>query len=818
MDTRWTKFKFSSLNKFLCALIACVFAALFVLNGVPLFGYVSFFGAEAVLSSENADIYSTNEFNRTFSDNLQTMIDDVSHNENQKAYDEAKQKTVDMAVQLFERAKAETESGTSNENDGNTSENDYDREADDNYDTAVTEYHTNYYDSETEESYYAENDAFGYNPDVQDRFIHDTLSFSCNLSDSTEEARAKFNKQFGDQIYYRFCHDTAESGETAELGLQNIKYYAEYPDGSVVSNVENKDEFISNIKNGVYYILENGNEYKSNEFKEYAGAFYATSSYYGNTINNIKLYASVNESFSGDDDYGELYKTAASFKNLNHDKCLYICMLSLAGMIVFLVISVRLAGHKENDIQTAAVDKLPNDLHLAFSVLADTGIGFLIIMMAVLFYESNLAWFSNNDTGYIFASSQWSKYALAAAGILFYLVVLELFTSIARSIKAGKNIFKNTLIYMLLSLLVKFEIWLFKGAKSALKELKGVIKTFVYRHEKLEKKIVLTVLFYMLFNIVSALFIWMFFAAYNGFADFLGVLGVLALMGIDIFIIYKAAQYMKALDMIIIASEKREPLEINTDSLPQSLKILADSLEATNADLQSAVIKAVKDERTKTELITNVSHDLKTPLTSVINYIDLLKKCNIEDETAKKYMAVIDEKSNKLKRLIEDLIEASKVSSGNVTINKTKLNLNELAAQAIVEETADIEKNNLQIIFDESTDKHIVFADGTKLYRVFENLLSNARKYSAAGSRIYAKVYSDNHYGCFELKNISKDPLNISAEELTERFVRGDASRSQDGNGLGLSIAKELCRLNGGELIITIDGDLFKATVKMPKE
>ncbi|MDE5996436.1 MAG: HAMP domain-containing histidine kinase, partial [Eubacterium sp.] len=255
-----------------------------------------------------------------------------------------------------------------------------------------------------------------------------------------------------------------------------------------------------------------------------------------------------------------------------------------------------------------------------------------------------------------------------------------------------------------------------------------------------------------------------------------------------------------------------------TDKLPQSLKILADGLESTNAQLQQAVIKAVKDERTKTELITNVSHDLKTPLTSVINYIDLLQKCDIEGEDAKKYMAVIAEKSNKLKRLIEDLIEASKVSSGNVTINKTLINLNELATQAVVEETADIEKNNLQIIFEEAVDKHIVMADGTKIYRVFENLLSNARKYSAPGSRVYARVYSDMHYGYFEIKNISKEPLNISADELTERFVRGDQSRSQDGNGLGLSIAKELCRLNNGELIINIDGDLFKATVKLPKK
>ncbi len=235
------------------------------------------------------------------------------------------------------------------------------------------------------------------------------------------------------------------------------------------------------------------------------------------------------------------------------------------------------------------------------------------------------------------------------------------------------------------------------------------------------------------------------------------------------------------------------------------------------SELQKAVIKAVRDERTKTELITNVSHDLKTPLTSVINYIDLLKQCDISDEKALEYMGVIDEKSIKLKRLIEDLIEASKVSGGNITLNKTKLNLNELATQAIVEEGSELEKRGLKLIFNESEQKVIVTADGTKIYRVLENLLSNACKYSAPDSRVYASVYSDGGYGYFEIKNISGEPLNISAEELTERFVRGDASRNRDGNGLGLSIAKDLCRLNDGELIITIDGDLFKAVVKLPK-
>ena len=209
---------------------------------------------------------------------------------------------------------------------------------------------------------------------------------------------------------------------------------------------------------------------------------------------------------------------------------------------------------------------------------------------------------------------------------------------------------------------------------------------------------------------------------------------------------------------------------------------------------------------------------MKTPLTSIINYSDLLSKCDIADEQAKGYIKTINTQSEKLKRLIEDLIEASKVSTGNVTLNTVKLNLCELTVQAIVEFTPEFEKNRNEIKFNEPDEPIIVYADGTKTYRVLSNLMNNARKYSAPGTRVYASVYKDGSFGYFELKNISKEQLNISAEELTERFVRGDESRSKDGNGLGLSIAKDLCKLQGGGLDIVIDGDLFKVIIKLPIE
>ncbi|MDE6723894.1 MAG: HAMP domain-containing histidine kinase, partial [Eubacterium sp.] len=493
-------------------------------------------------------------------------------------------------------------------------------------------------------------------------------------------------------------------------------------------------------------------------------------------------------------------------ENINFNTACINIAISVAAIILLAVISCRLAGHKEGGLSMAKLDKMPADLH--FILMGTAAVFFIFGVVGLVGEYSYLfehgGWLSNyRGLEERFYSSAWCIAAICTVSMLLWLMILSFATSLSRAIKAGYPVFSKLLV-------VRIIVLIFKVIRKFVK-----LFSFVIKPKKLHMLSAPAVIFYGLFNCILTLFCIWFDAAAEGFFVFLTIVVLLVTDG---FLVYKAVKYMKALNDIVSASEKGEPLPYNTNKLPRSLKILADSHETTNAQLQEAVIKAVKDERTKTELITNVSHDLKTPLTSVINYIDLLQKCDIEGEDAQKYMAVIAEKSNKLKRLIEDLIEASKVSTGNVTINKTLLNLNELATQAIVEETADIEKNNLQIIFEEPVDKHIVMADGTKIYRVFENLLSNARKYSAPGSRVYARVYSDMHYGYFEIKNISKEQLNITAEELTERFVRGDQSRSQDGNGLGLSIAKELCRLNNGELMITIDGDLFKATVKLPKQ
>lgn len=235
--------------------------------------------------------------------------------------------------------------------------------------------------------------------------------------------------------------------------------------------------------------------------------------------------------------------------------------------------------------------------------------------------------------------------------------------------------------------------------------------------------------------------------------------------------------------------------------------------------LSEAVDEQVKSERLKADLITNVSHDLKTPLTSIISYVDLIKREEIDNPRVQEYLNVLDQKSTRLKTLTEDLVEASKASSGNVKINFADINYNEIVEQALGEFEDKTHAAKLDVILNYPDHPVMISADGRHLWRVIENLLNNCCKYALRDSRVYVDITEseeDNTASC-TIKNISSSPLNISPEELTERFVRGDVSRTTEGSGLGLSIAKSLTKLMNGELLITIDGDLYKVSVILKK-
>lgn len=244
---------------------------------------------------------------------------------------------------------------------------------------------------------------------------------------------------------------------------------------------------------------------------------------------------------------------------------------------------------------------------------------------------------------------------------------------------------------------------------------------------------------------------------------------------------------------------------------------IAEMVNDVGNGLQRAVAEGMKSERLKTDLITNVSHDIKTPLTSIINYVDLLKRENFENPKIQGYLDILEAKAQRLKTLTEDVVEASKVSSGNITLELMDVNLVEMINQTEGEFAEKLALKNLQVVQNLPDEPAMIHVDGRRMWRVLENIYNNAAKYAMPGTRVYADLSLEEERVIFALKNISEQPLNISADELTERFIRGDISRSTEGSGLGLSIAKSLTEMQGGIFRLYLDGDLFKVTIEFPR-
>lgn len=267
---------------------------------------------------------------------------------------------------------------------------------------------------------------------------------------------------------------------------------------------------------------------------------------------------------------------------------------------------------------------------------------------------------------------------------------------------------------------------------------------------------------------------------------------------------------------ILQMSEGETGYKIDTTGFSGKGEQLAENLNNLGDGLESALQEKVKSERLKADLITNVSHDIKTPLTSIINYVDLLKREKIQDKKIQRYLEILDQKSQRLKTLTEDLVEASKASSGNLKLEIAEIDLVEMIYQTNGEFEEKFQIRHLELVSTLPDQCILIAVDGRRLWRVLENLYNNAFKYAMENSRIYVEVTTKENMAFFTIKNVSANPLNIRAEELTERFVRGDVARTSEGSGLGLSIAKDLTQLQGGTFNLYIDGDLFKAQVGFP--
>lgn len=427
----------------------------------------------------------------------------------------------------------------------------------------------------------------------------------------------------------------------------------------------------------------------------------------------------------------------------------------------------------------SGLDAIPNDLHLILGLglsFGCCGYGIFLALNQIGLY--NLA-------GPIIAMLLFS--------MAFALFFMELCLSVSRNVKAGRYWYRTVLAAVCRGIR--------RGIKRTERWFREQIAPLGRRFRSLPRYILLLVAGYLIVMIPLSFF---------------QVLPVL----FNLLTVLFAWRSIVALDRLMQYAHEIQSgnlnQSINLAGFPKWMLPFANDIIHLREGMKDAVEEALKSERMKTELITNVSHDLKTPLTSIITYTDLLGKCNIDDERALEYIGVLRQKSHRLKRLIEDLVEASKASTGNIRFNPVRLNLYEMAVQAVGEHEDTLAHQGITVLINEPETQPIVWADSQKTWRIIDNLFSNVRKYSAPGTRAYVDVRMGRSYGVFTIKNISREELNIRPEELMERFVRGDESRSSEGSGLGLSIAQNLCEKQGGRFSIAIDGDLFKATVCLP--
>lgn len=367
------------------------------------------------------------------------------------------------------------------------------------------------------------------------------------------------------------------------------------------------------------------------------------------------------------------------------------------------------------------------------------------------------------------------------------------YLSLVRRIKAG-TLWKNSLIRKVLK-------WIGKCSG----KLADFVRAFSRNTaEKIKVLLVGGAFLFLQFLIIGCIF--------GGAEVFL-----LALMAVDvaamIFVIRKADGLDLVMDGLKKISDGELQYKIKTDTLTGKQKVMAEYINNIGGGLDAAVENSLKKERMQTELITNVSHDLKTPLTSIINYVDLMKRENPTDPKIQEYLRILDEKSQRLKVLTEDVVEASKASTGNIKLEMNDIDFVEMVQQVIGEFEEKFQEKNLTMMVHFTDEPSIIYADGQRMWRVLENVFGNVVKYAMEGTRVYAEISNRNKKVTFSLKNISAQPLNISADELTERFIRGDVARNTEGSGLGLSIAKSLTELQGGEFKLYLDGDLFKVMI-----
>lgn len=486
---------------------------------------------------------------------------------------------------------------------------------------------------------------------------------------------------------------------------------------------------------------------------------------------DMTLIIGIDTELSAEDD---IYEASREYEQLHPwiKVCTFSGLVSLMGWIISLVYLTLATGRRtgEEKIHLNPIDKIKTEILVAAFI-------FMMVELVILITKVN--------------SEEWAVYGIIVASGTVSLVIDGLFLifylSMVRRMKA-EMLWETSVA-----------CWLERGIRKVFARQKTTVRVLLLFAGHMAVCFILAVgAFY--YRSMTALVLLLLFSA-----------------GECYMILRKAVeQYQIRLGVEKIRDGALSG-KIDIEQLHGEEKSLAEAINNIGEGLLHAVDDSTKNERMKADLITNVSHDIKTPLTSIINYVDILKRSNIEDPKIQGYLEILEAKAQRLKTLTEDVVEASKVSSGNINLQLMDVNLVEMMNQTTGEFAEKFEHKNLELIQTLPNEPAIIHVDGRRMWRVLENLYNNAAKYAMPGTRIYADLRTDKDEVIFSLKNVSEYPLNFSADELTERFIRGDISRSTEGSGLGLSIAKSLVQMQGGKLELYLDGDLFKATVRFRK-
>ncbi|MDF2606898.1 MAG: histidine kinase [Bacillales bacterium] len=584
-------------------------------------------------------------------------------------------------------------------------------------------------------------------------YEYQSISYKPELSE--EENYNNFKKVYANEI----------SQARDKLIREDIKEF-----NLLLQTLENNKDFVYYASDGVntYKNIEkeNINNYPSYiKFENYRQELYPEDL---NRNNNLGYFAELTEQFNPDSDVIYLgYKDEFLNSEINKWKknkevatsSLYILGIFLLVFIpsfIYLVIVIGRKSFKDNNVSLNFIDKLYNDVN------------FILCIITIAIWVSLIEAFD-----FIYSTK-----VIVPITAPFVSIVVVLLLSLIKHYK-NKTLLRNTIIFNIINVIVKFVRNVYNSGNVGVKTVLVVIGY----------PILIAMTFFM-FPVTIGIAAWF---AYNKIKSFNAI--------------KEGVERIKSGDINHI-------IEIEGKG---QFKQMAENINGITEGLKNAVDNELKSERMKTELITNVSHDIRTPLTSIITYVDLLKKEEHQPKV-EEYLEVLDQKSKRLKVLTDDLFEAAKASSGNIPVNLERIDILSLITQGLGEVNAKIEALDLNFKINHPKENVYITADGKLLWRSIENLLSNIFKYALRSSRVYIDIEDKGNEILITFKNISAYELNISADELMERFKRGDESRSSQGSGLGLSIAKSLIDMQKGRFNISVDGDLFKAMIYLPKQ